>query len=100
MSEPEAVRQAILKNLLGLHMRPAQGFMEAAQAFSCEVSVRRGDDEVNGKSIMGLVQLAAECGQTLEIRCVGQDAQQAAIALAEYVEKMPETFEEERVDPA
>ncbi len=100
MSEPEAVRHVALKNLLGLHLRPARGLMELAQTFACEVRVTCGEDEVNGKSVTGLVLLAAECGQSLTIRCAGTDAEQAAGALADYVERMPETFQEERVEPA
>ena len=100
MSEPEAVRQVVLKNLLGLHMRPAQGLMELAQTFACEVYVIRGEDEVNGKSILGLTGLGAECGTELVIRCAGAGAEHAAQALAEYVERMPETFDEERVEPS
>ncbi len=99
MSEPTAERTAVLKNLLGLHMRPAQGFMERAQSFACEVSVTCGEQTINGKSIMGLVQLAAECGQTLRIGCTGEGAREAADALAEFVEQMPETFDEQCVEP-
>jgi phosphocarrier protein len=101
----EVVKDVVLKNLHGLHVRPAKGFMEEARKFSCDVfvSVHTGgfDDEgeeVNGKSILGLATLGAQCGQALLIRCVGDDAQQACDHLAQYVEAFPENFEEERVE--
>ena len=93
----EARRTVFVKNLHGLHMRPAKGFMEEAKKFTCDVFVAVDGSEVNGKSILGLATLGAECGQGLEIRCVGEDAEAAADYLAAYVERFPEMFEEERI---
>ena len=74
--------------------------MELAQSFQSDVFVICGETEVNGKSILGLTTLGAECGSSLVIRCAGSDAEQATEALAAYIEAMPETFEEERVEPS
>lgn len=100
MSEREARCEVVLKNLLGLHVRPARAFMELAQRFESEVFVTSGETEVNGKSILGLTTLGAECGALLIIRCVGADADEAAADLAAFLEQIPESFGEERVEPA
>lgn len=73
-------------NRYGLHARPAMKFVEQASRFESDVYVTKDDEEVNGKSIMGLMTLAAECGSTLHLRIVGDDADKAALALTELVE--------------
>jgi len=64
-------------NKLGLHARPAALFVQTAGRFKCGVKVRKGDVEVNGKSMMGLMMLAAEQGSELLITLEGDDAPQA-----------------------
>ena len=61
-------------NLLGLHARPAAEFVKVTARFRSQVTVRKDSLEVNGKSIMGMMMLAAECGSTLQVRCDGDDA--------------------------
>ena len=72
-------------NELGLHARPAAAFVKVAGRFKAEVTVGRDDLVVNGKSIMGVMTLAAEPGSELTIRAEGDDAQAAADALVNLV---------------
>jgi phosphocarrier protein len=78
-------REARIVNPLGMHARPAAEFVKTANRFRSQVSVRRGDLSVNGKSIMGMMMLAAERGATLLIAAEGDDASDALDALCELV---------------
>ncbi len=78
-------RAAQIVNPLGLHARPAAEFVKIANRFTASVEVRRDDLKVNGKSIMGVMMLAAEQGSTLHIRTEGTDAEAAMDALCELV---------------
>ena len=84
--EPRHARDVRIPNVLGLHARPAAELVKVASRFECEVWVGKGDLEVNGKSIMGVMMLAAECGSTIRIRADGPDATEAVAALAALVE--------------
>jgi len=64
-------------NRLGLHARPAAMFVRIASRYRSEVWVSKEGEEVNGKSIMGLMMLAAGQGSTLHLRCEGPDADKA-----------------------
>lgn len=79
-------RTVRIVNELGLHARPAAAFVKVAGQFTCEIQVRRDDMEVNGKSIMGVMTLAAERGSELVITADGDDADAAVRALAALVE--------------
>lgn len=72
-----AERVVVIQNKYGLHARPAAEFVKAAGGFDCEVRVARDDLEVNGKSIMGMMMLAAERGAEITIRAEGADAAEA-----------------------
>lgn len=72
-------------NTYGLHARPAAEFVKVANKFQSDVTVAKDHLEVNGKSIMGVMTLAAECGSHLTIRAEGEDAEAAAGALAALV---------------
>ncbi len=74
-----------IRNRLGLHARPASAFVKLAESFGADVWVEREEVEVNGKSIMGVMMLAAEVGSSIRIRAVGVDAQAAVEALVELV---------------
>jgi phosphocarrier protein len=80
-----ARREVKLVNTYGLHMRPSSKFVKLASTFQSEISVRFGDAKVNGKSLLDMTTLAAECGSTLELEARGSDAHQAISALAELV---------------
>ena len=85
-------RDVVVHNKLGLHARPASMFVKQATRFECEIFVEKEGEEVNGKSIMGLMMLAAASGTTLTIRAEGGDAGQAVDELEQLVQR---NFEEE-----
>jgi phosphocarrier protein HPr len=78
-------RTVVIANRYGLHARPAAEFVKLAATFSADVAVRKDDLEVNGKSIMGMMMLAAEYGSTITIRASGADATAAVEGLAALV---------------
>ena len=78
-------REAMIVNPLGVHARPAAEFVKTAGRFSSAIEIRRGDVSVNGKSIMGVMMLAAEQGATIVITANGDDAEAAIEALCALV---------------
>jgi phosphocarrier protein len=74
-------------NKNGLHARPAAEIVKVASKFQSDITMVRDDLEVNGKSIMGVMMLAAEYGSTLLVRANGPDADQAVSAIADLVER-------------
>ncbi len=86
MSEQTAEKRVTLVNPQGLHMRPADMFVRTANRFSAEVQVAKGDQFVDGKSILSILTLAAECGSELTIVATGADASEAADALAALID--------------
>jgi phosphocarrier protein len=77
--------QVTIVNRLGLHARPAMAFVDLASSFTCDVRVRRGDQEVDGKSIMHMMMLAATKGTVLDVTCEGDDAPRCVEALQRLV---------------
>lgn len=75
--------QIVNKN--GLHARPAAEIVKAAARFQSDITLRRDDLEVNGKSIMGVMMLAAEYGSTLQLHATGPDEAEAVAALAAII---------------
>ncbi|MCX5681645.1 MAG: HPr family phosphocarrier protein [Candidatus Omnitrophica bacterium] len=69
----------------GLHARPAALFVQLANKFDCEIIVRKGSNTVSGKSIMGILMLAAERGSKLIISAEGEDAQKAVEELGNFL---------------
>lgn len=83
---PASVRRSVLiVNAKGLHMRPATKFVKLANGFRSNVSVTGRGTTVNGKSILDMTSLAAECGTALEVEAQGEDAEAAVAALVELV---------------
>ena len=80
-------RSTTIKNRLGLHARPAAELVKVAAKFGCEISVGKDGSWVNGKSIMGVMTLAAEFGSTVTVRAEGADAEAAAAALIEILSR-------------
>ena len=74
-----------IANKLGIHARPAALFVKTANRFSCDIFVEKDGEKVNGKSIMGLMMLAAGQGSKLHIRCEGPDADKAIKELEELI---------------
>ena len=77
--------QATIVNQEGLHARPAARIVRLASTFAADIELAKDGIDVNGKSIMGVMMLAAECGSSITIRANGPDAEQAVQALAELV---------------
>ena len=72
-------------NPLGLHARPAAQLVKLANTFACEIELVKDGTPVNGKSIMGVMILAAECGSSILVRAKGSDEAAAVAALVELV---------------
>ena len=85
-------REFVVINKLGIHARPAAMFVKTANRFACTILVEKDGEKVNGKSIMGLMMLAAGPGSTLMVNCEGDDAQEA---LAEIEALIKRKFDEE-----
>ena len=81
-----------VSNKLGIHARPAAMFVKTANRFSCDIFVEKDGERVNGKSIMGLMMLAAGPGSNLTVQANGHDASQA---LAEIETLINRKFDEE-----
>jgi phosphocarrier protein HPr len=79
-------REVRIINKLGIHARPAAEIVKTAGKFKSSVTIVRDDLEVNAKSIMGVMMLAAEFGATIVIRAVGEDAEQALDALQAVID--------------
>lgn len=80
-------RTVTIQNKTGLHMRPAEHIAQTASKFRSEILISRDDLTVNGKSIMGVMMLAAEYGSFITIQAVGDDELEAIDALAQVVEQ-------------
>lgn len=78
-------KELTIVNRLGLHARPAAMFVRIASRHRSEIWVAKEGEEVNGKSIMGLMMLAAGQGSKLRIRCDGSDADKAMQELEELI---------------
>ena len=79
-------RSVTIANKNGLHARPAAEIVKTAAKFKCDITLVREELEVNGKSIMGVMMLAAEFGPTLLLGADGPDADDAVAALATLIE--------------
>ena len=74
-------KKMVIKNKSGLHARPAALFVQIANRYNSDVTVRKGKLEVNGKSIMGILMLAAERGSTITLKVEGEDAEKTILEL-------------------
>lgn len=83
--EGAITRELVVLNRFGLHARPASKFVKTAGRFKCSIYVEKDGEEVNGKSIMGLMMLAAGEGSKILIKANGPDAEEALKALEELV---------------
>ena len=82
----------MVANKLGIHARPAAMFVKLANRFSCDIFVEKDGEKVNGKSIMGLMMLAAGPGSKLTVSAQGQDAPQALTEIETLIKRK---FDEE-----
>jgi phosphocarrier protein HPr len=90
--QDRVVKELTVKNKLGMHARPAAMFVRVANRFTSEIWVEKDGEEVNGKSIMGLMLLAAGCGSRLRVSAIGGDA---ATAIKEIEELIARKFDED-----
>lgn len=81
----DSERTVVIVNKYGLHARPAAEFVKLAGKYRSDITVRKDDLEVNGKSIMGMMMLAAEYGTSITIRASGDDAVDAVEGLSDLV---------------
>ena len=74
-----------IKNPQGLHARPASAFVRIANKYEADITVKKGSEKVNGKSIMGLLMLAASEGSVVEVEASGSDAIAAMVELESFL---------------
>ena len=77
----------LVSNKLGIHARPAAMFVKTANRFSCDIFVEKDGEKVNGKSIMGLMMLAAGPGSKLKVHAEGQDASAALVEIETLIKR-------------
>ena len=85
-------KELTIVNKLGIHARPAALFVKTANRFSCDIFVEKDGEKINGKSIMGLMMLAAGPGSKLTIHAQGSDA---AAAISEIESLLKRKFDED-----
>lgn len=85
-------KELTIMNRLGLHARPSAMFVKVCSRFRCEIWVEKDGEQVNGKSIMGLMMLAAGLGSKLKVTCEGPDAERALEEIEAVVKRK---FDEE-----
>jgi phosphocarrier protein len=78
-------KELTIRNKMGMHARPAAQFVKRASKYQCDIWVEKDDEPVNGKSIMGLVMLAAGKGETIKVITDGVDAEAAMADLEDLV---------------
>ncbi len=78
-------RSATVTNPLGVHARPAAQLVKLSNTFESEIQLVKDAVPVNGKSIMGVMMLAAECGSSITVRAHGSDAEAAVTALTDLI---------------
>ncbi|MCA1660598.1 MAG: HPr family phosphocarrier protein [Verrucomicrobiaceae bacterium] len=83
----KVTREFTIVNRLGLHARPSAQFVKLCSRFRCEVLVEKDGEQVNGKSIMGLMMLAAGMGSKLKVTCEGSDCEKALSELAALIHR-------------
>jgi phosphocarrier protein len=85
--DKEVTKDLVVTNKLGVHARPAAMFVKVANRFESEIFVEKDGETVNGKSIMGLMMLAAGPGSKLHVRASGPDASQAVNELEQLLKR-------------
>jgi phosphocarrier protein HPr len=93
LSEIEEHKRVLtIKNKLGMHARAASLFVQTANKYESDITITKGDQEVNAKSIMGILILAAACGSEVTIKARGVDANDALDSIEALIERR---FDEE-----
>lgn len=94
---PQLQTEVTILNKLGLHARPAALLVQATSKFKSDIYIKKNDMEVNAKSILGVMMLAAECGSILAVSVAGEDAEEAAREVVELFESKFGEDQEEQV---
>lgn len=76
-----------ITNRLGIHARPAALLVQTAGKYRCRIAIRKNDTEVNAKSIMGVMMLAAGFGSQIHLRADGPDEKEAVLSLVRLIEQ-------------
>jgi phosphocarrier protein len=92
VNDTSLTKEFTVLNKLGVHARPAALFVKTANRYECDIYVEKDGETVNGKSIMGMMMLAAGPGCKLQVHAKGQDAMQALTALEGLIHRK---FDEE-----
>jgi phosphocarrier protein HPr len=87
MAEEAVEKSCTVRNKMGVHARPAALIVQTANRFPCEVTLVKEGQPVNGKSIMGVLMLAAPMGTSITVRAEGEQAQECVDAIAELFDK-------------
>jgi phosphocarrier protein HPr len=87
LSEERVEKTCVVRNKMGLHARPAALIVQTANRFPCDVTLCKDGQEINAKSIMGVLMLAAAKGSEILVRTEGAEAAACAQAIAELFEK-------------
>jgi len=86
-SSHKVSKEVAILNRLGLHARPSAMFVKVCNRHKCDIWVERDGEQVNGKSIMGLMMLAAGQGSKLRITCEGADCEKALQEIEELIQR-------------
>ena len=78
-------KDLVVANKLGIHARPAALFVKTANRFACDIFVEKDGEKINGKSIMGLMMLAAGKGSSIDVEARGPAAEQAITAIGTLI---------------
>jgi phosphocarrier protein len=87
MADDTIEKECTVRNKMGLHARPAALIVQTANKFPCDVTLMKDGQNVNGKSIMGVLMLAAAQGTTVTVKTEGEQAKQCSDAITELFEK-------------
>ena len=87
MSDDLVEKDCTVRNKMGLHARPAAKLVQAANKFRCEVTLTKDGQDVNAKSIMGVLMLAAAQGTKVHVKAEGENAEAAVAAIAALFDK-------------
>jgi phosphocarrier protein len=87
MADDTIEKDCTVRNKMGLHARPAALIVQTANKFPCDVTLMKDGQNVNGKSIMGVLMLAAAQGTTVTVKTEGEQAKQCSDAIVELFDK-------------
>lgn len=79
-------KKLVIRNTVGLHARPAALFVQTANKFDAEIRIKKDNNEINGKSIMGIMAIGIASGETIELITEGHDEKEAMDVLVELIE--------------